>query len=386
MVNKYSDIIVPDDEKLQALGKLGEIQTPYTESKENDQLFIQAMNEINDWHISHCDFFARFFGRVEIKQLDDLKNMPFIHANFFKYHEIKSIKDKDIFLHLTSSGTSGQKSQVFFDKWSIHNAQRMVQSIFNFYEWVTPEKVNYLLFSYEPRPGFKVGTSFTDNYLCDFAPANKVIYAFKNTGKGKHDFDPFGCIRALQDFARDGLPVRIFGFPAFMYFTLERMKDMGIPDLELNPSSMTFFGGGWKGQAEKQVDKKDLYNMIETQLGISNERCRDGYGSVEHCIPYIECSHHQFHRPIWSRFFVRDVKTLKTCSFGEKGYLQFIAPYLTSVPAQSVLMGDLASIHPGSDCPCDLTTPYFVLHGRAGTSKNKSCAIAAAELLKEKSL
>jgi hypothetical protein len=45
-------------------------------------------------------------------------------------------------------------------------------------------------------------------------------------------------------------------------------------------------------------------------------------------------------------------------------------------------MGDLASLHPGEECDCELTTPWFTIHGRAGVSRNRSCAVAAAELMK----
>jgi hypothetical protein len=68
--------------------------------------------------------------------------------------------------------------------------------------------------------------------------------------------------------------------------------------------------------------------------------------------------------------------------YGEKGFLQFVSPYITSAPAHSVLMGDMAVMYPAEKCGCGITTPYFEILGRAGTSKNKSCAIAAAELLK----
>jgi hypothetical protein len=228
----------------------------------------------------------------------------------------------------------------------------------------------------------KLGTSFTDNYLCQFTKVNKIFYALKNIGKERHEFDVFGTIRALQEFAEEGLPVRILGFPAFMYFTLERFRSMGCNPLKMAADSMTFFGGGWKGHADKKIEKTDLYSLIESCLGIKNHLLRDGYGSVEHCIPYAECQNHEFHVPTWSRVIIRDVRTLKPVNKGEVGYLQFVSPYITSVPAISVLMGDLASLH--DSCPCGLSTPYFKLHGRAGVSKNKSCALAAAELLKGK--
>jgi hypothetical protein len=151
--------------------------------------------------------------------------------------------------------------------------------------------------------------------------------------------------------------------------------------LKLSPQSLVFLGGGWKGHADKAIDKLDLYRAVTSQLGIPDERVRDGFGSVEHCIPYIECQHHQFHVPVWSKVYIRDVKTLAPLGFGQQGFLHLVSPYITSVPACSVLMGDMASLHKGSDCPCKIDTPYFVVHGRAGLSKNKSCAVAAAELL-----
>ncbi len=208
-----------------------------------------------------------------------------------------------------------------------------------------------------------------------------MFSALRLTGTGPHEFDIFGCIDRLKDFEREGLPVRIFGFPAFLHFTLERMRALKIPPLKLHPDSFVFLGGGWKGNADRAIDKRDLYRAVNEQLAIPDKRIRDGFGSVEHCIPYIECEFHEFHVPVWSRVFIRDLKTLAPLPFEEKGFLHFVSPYITSVPACSVLMGDLASLHDGAKCPCELATPYFVIHGRAGLSRNKSCAVAAAELM-----
>jgi hypothetical protein len=152
--------------------------------------------------------------------------------------------------------------------------------------------------------------------------------------------------------------------------------------LKFHQDSMVFLGGGWKGHADKAIEKYDLYNLAEEMLGIPNQRLRDGFGSVEHCIPYVECEKHEFHVPVWSRVFIRDVGTLKPLGFEKQGFLHFVSPYITSMPAHSVIMGDLASLH--ENCQCGKKTPYFKIHGRAGVSKNKSCALAASELLKGK--
>ena len=381
---------VPDSEKLKSVQSLCDQLIPYDNFKQSDADFIKAMKEITSWHLDKCAFYKKLsesekFNLNDVQTMEDLLKIPHLWAHFFKSHSILSVPEIDVFLHLTSSGTTGQKSQIFFDEWTIRSAQRMVDAIFEKYNWVTPnQKCNYVLFSYETEPSSKLGTAYTDNFLCKYAPVNEVFYALKLTGSGGHEFDCFGTIEAFHKFAAEGLPVRIFGFPAFLYFALERMKKLGLAPLKFHPDSLIFLGGGWKGNADKQIEKKELYSLVEEMLGIKNERLRDGFGSVEHCIPYVECKNHEFHVPIWSRVFIRDLETLKPLGFNQAGFLHFISPYITSMPAHSVIMGDMASLHEGASCSCGLNTPYFKILGRAGVSKNKSCAIAASELLKGK--
>ncbi len=379
---------VPNTDKLKSVQLLCDLKDPYAHFPSCELRFLEAMKEITKWHIDNSDFYKKLaesqkFSIDQINSLEDCLKIPHLWAHFFKGNEILSIDREKVFLHLTSSGTTGQKSQIFFDEWTIKSAQRMVDVIFEKYGWVTPDqKCNYILFSYETESSSKLGTAYTDNFLCKYAPINEVFTALRLTGSGSHEFDSFGTIEAFLKFAKQGLPVRLFGFPAFFYFALKRMKDLGIPPVQFHPDSMVFLGGGWKGHADKQIEKEDLYNLAHEMLGLKNERLRDGFGSVEHCVPYVECSHHQFHIPVYSRVFIRDVKTLQPLPMGQPGFLHFVSPYITSMPAHSVIMGDMASLH--DQCPCGLETPYFKILGRAGISKNKSCALAASELLKGK--
>ncbi|WP_331730477.1 acyl-protein synthase (plasmid) [Kitasatospora sp. NBC_00070] len=370
---------VPDPDLLPNVQELCDLTDPYAHGPGVDELFAAAMRETNAWHTERSPFFRSLH---EATPPTGPYRTPLIHANFFKQHEVLSIPRSDVELHLTSSGTTGQKSQMFFDHWSIRAAQRMVARIFEHNGWITPDQdVNYLLYSYEPAPSLNLGTAFTDNYLCDFAPARRITYALRNAG-GEHEFDPFGCIAALRRFEQDDAPVRVLGFPAFLFFTLERMRAMGVPPLRLPEDSLVLLGGGWKGHADQSIGKEELYSRITEQLGIPGERIRDTFGSVEHCIPYIECDHHHLHAPVWSRVTIRSTSTLEPLPYGERGYLHLVSPYITSVPAQSVVMGDLASLQPGDACGCRLGTPWFTVHGRAGVSRNRSCAVAAAELMK----
>ena len=381
-------IEVPDAEALGDVQRLCEVRTPYETSEALDRLFVSALRENVAWHVRYNDFYAALLRQEgcdvsALSAIGDIASLPPIHANFFKRHETLSIPRQKVAEHLTSSGTSGQKTQMFFDDWSIRSARRMVRFIYEYYGFVRPEtKVNYLLMAYEPEAGSKVGTTNTNLFLTSFAPANEIFFALRLSGGG-HEFDRFGTVATLVRYAEAGLPVRISGFPSFMYLTLLRMEEENLR-LRLHPDSLVLFGGGWKGYADRQIPKAELYAMIHDHLGIDPARIRDAYGSVEHSIPYIECPRHHLHIPVWSRLVVRDVKTLEPLGYGEEGFLHFVTPYITSVPAHSVMMGDMGVLHPASACGCGAQTPFFEVIGRAGVSRNKSCAVTASELLKKR--
>ena len=381
-------LLPPDTQNLQHVQRLCEQSDPYASSEALDQLFIEAFKEIIAWHQKNNPFYNSLleknnFSVEKLQTVEDIANLPFIHANFFKLHETVSINKSEIYEHMTSSGTSGQKSQMFFDEWSILSARRMVSFIYDKNGFNRPkEESNFLLLAYEPLTNFKVGTTKTNIFLTSFAKPKEIFFALRATNN-THEFDRFGTVRKLQEYEAAGLPVRIHGFPSFMYFTLKQMQEMDIK-VTLHPDSLVMFGGGWKGYANQEIPKDVLFELIHERLGISTERIRDTYGSVEHSIPYIECKNHHLHIPLWSRLFIRDVKTLKVLGYGKSGFMNFVTPYITSVPAMSVMMGDIGVLHPASECSCGASTPFFEILGRAGISQNKSCAVSASELLKRK--
>ena len=129
-----SKLWVPDRKRLSAVQCLCEYSHPYDYGINEEELFVNAMRENIKWHIDKCSFYKKLCGQRKfcpdsLQSIHDCYTVPFIHANFFKTHEVLSIKKSEVFLHLTSSGTTGQKSQIFFDEWSIRAAQRMVDYI-----------------------------------------------------------------------------------------------------------------------------------------------------------------------------------------------------------------------------------------------------------------
>lgn len=370
-----------------AVDELCKLQHPYHCTAASELLFNNAMRELTAFHVKNTPKYAQWLIHHHIDpespQLSSWSDLPPIFANYFKYHLLLSHTGHDA-LELTSSGTMGQKSRMRFDERSIKSLQGMLDHIFQYYEWVTPETpCNYLLLSYEPIDAITLGTAYTDQFLCKYAPIKQVVYALRHTGKG-YEFDPFGVIQALQHFALDDAPLRIFGFPAFIWFVLEMMKEMNLPPLALPANSLTLFSGGWKTYADQEIPKTILYKRLQEQLGIIDERCRDGYGAIEHGVPYIECIHHNFHIPVYAKAWVRDTYSFEIKGYGESGFLHFVSPYITSCPAHSIVMSDLAILHQAAECGCGIETDWFQLIGRATQHETRSCALAASELLQGK--
>lgn len=344
-----------------------------------------AMREMVSFHHDHTPGYAQWLAAHDLslesaRAISDWSTLPPLFARYFKQRLVLSHTGHDA-LELTSSGTTGQASRMRYDARSIKAAQSMVVKIFEYYGWSAPRKrSNYLLLNYEPIADMTLGTAYTEQFLCRFSAIGHIAYALRRNGDG-HAFDVFGATRALQKFSIDGSPVRIMGFPALLWFILEHMREMECPPLNFADNSLVFLGGGWKTYANIEVPKATLYQRISEQLGIPADRCRDGYGALEHPVPYVECANHHFHVPIYARVYIRDTGTLECLPYGSRGFFHAVSPFITSCPAHSIVMSDLATLHPASSCPCGLETEWFELHGRAGTHVARNCAFSASEFL-----
>lgn len=368
-----------------------ESSEPYLPNAITDDAFVAAMQSVTRWHIQQNPWyreFARRHGLVPeaLITLNDVLAIPPVHANFFKRNQVLSVPSDPGLLTMTSSGTTGQKTQMFFDEFTIGHAQDMVYKVMAHRGMISTESTNYLVNAYEPYDGFRVGTSRTNQFLMQFAPVADQFWTLRYTGDDGHQFDGFGAINTLKKWASESTAVRIIGFPAFLYFILQQMQARGESPLRLPPGSCVIFGGGWKGHTDQEISRDAMRAQIVEWLGIPDTMVVETFGSVEHSVPYVTSIRHRLHQPVWSRVVIRDVKTLQPLPPGEPGFLSFVSPYITSVPAHSVMMGDMAQwFEPEADgvrAEHEPPTPWFEVLGRAGVSANKSCAVTAAEMLK----
>lgn len=93
---------------------------PYSLPKEEkDRLLREELNGLTKFHREHCPEFAHYLDAIGFPERDAaaLEDVPFVPVQIFKYLELKSIPDDQVFKVMMSSGTSGQRqSKVFLNK------------------------------------------------------------------------------------------------------------------------------------------------------------------------------------------------------------------------------------------------------------------------------
>lgn len=361
------------------------IEKPLTWTKENRSLFVQACREMAIFHSGHSPelnyLYKKYgFNPESIMSEEDLESIVPVGVTAMKYYLLTSLPHDKAVLKLTSSGTTGQKTQIWFDRESLDRVQGMLTSLWEEEGLVSASPANYLFFVYDPKDAEDLGITFSINNQQRFAPPLKSYYAIKKDQNGAWKFDHEGTLSQLEDFAREGKPVRLSGIPSFMYELLDIMEKRG-EKVVLPPGSLVMTGGGWKAREDKKVSREVFRAKITNCLGIPDELIRDGYGLAEHSSPYIDCKDHRFHVPAYNHIIIRDPITMKPLPKGEAGLLELITPFNAMLPNLAILSTDIGYLDPDL-CSCGHNSPTFTLTGRGGLTKHKGCAIAAGDIVR----
>lgn len=359
-------------------------------------VFLEAVRENLCWHKSRCaryrdilDFYG--FSMDQIKGEADLWKIPVIPTLYFKRHRLYSVPKNKVRRTAVSSGTGGIRSRVVYDFPSLVRGAAMVKTVLSHHGVFSPVPCRYLIMGYEPRPREETGAVQTAFGATFAAPALSRVYGMKLTEgeKEAYRWNPEEMERELFPYLSgrpsSAIPLRIVGFPAYIYF-LAKELEMRKKRLTLPASSCILMSGGWKTFWREEIGREEFDRLAKQVLGIPKDRIFEFYSSVEHNILYRRCPAGHFHVPVYSRVFVRQPDTLEPVPDGEPGILSFVTPMMTGMPLLSIMTDDLAVMgrpETGTACPCGCRTPYFDLLGRAGVGQIVTCAAGASERLKE---
>lgn len=354
---------------------------PFSFSKENQELFLKSFRECARLHYDKNEFIRKLWQAEKllpeaIVSEEMLEKVPPVMVNLFKEHELITGNKEDVVINLTSSGTSGQKSQIFLDELSLERLKKLAWEIHaSLGMCAEEEQANYVCFTYDPRVATHLGTAFTDEFLTGLTQKKEVYYAIQwDAEKNDFFFNVPGTIEVLEKFSKDHVPVRLLGFPAHLY---KLIKENNL-HFTMPPNSWVQTGGGWKGFVNEEVPKDAFRSFIAERLGIPTTHQRDMFGMVEHGIPYCDCEHGQLHVPNYAHVLIRAPSDLQVLPHGEVGLIQFFSTYLTSYPSFSLLTTDYGRL---GTCDCGRAGYTLEIVGRAGLNKHKGCAFSASKLL-----
>lgn len=368
--------------------RLALLRDPY-DLEGSSPLFLQAVRENIRWHQRRCPGYrqilqARGFCPDAVRTEEDLWRIPVLPTLYLKRHPLLSIPKEQIRWIATSSGTGGAKTRVAFDTSSLACLGAMGRRLLSCHGVFSPVPALYLILGYEPFRGVSAGAIQTAFGATFTAPAAGRVYALKRNGLGGWDINLKGLLDALSSWKQGGarLPLRLVGFPSYLYFLARCLKEKKIR-LPSHPLSCVLMSGGWKGFAQMEPSPEVLCSLIGEVFHIPRERIFEFFCASEHNVLYRRCPQGHFHVPAYSRVIIRDPVTMEPLPPGQTGLLSFVFPLITSMPLISVMTDDMAVLldSPGKGgCGCGLKTPAFDLAGRAASQAIKTCAAQAAEL------
>ena len=365
-------------------------KNPY-DIQDTERLFMKKVRENMLFHFENCKEYRDILERKgwnaeKIRKVESLEQIPFLPTLYLKHHKMDSVSTKKMLTRATSSGTSGNKSDIGYDFISLWRALGMAIHVGRKHKLFSARPSHYIILGYEPRRVLsrkieEKAVSKTAYAFTYFAPALSRTYALRYKD-GEYVLNLEEIKNALIKYSKGKAPVRIMGFPFHAYFLLTQLKKEGI-QCHLPKNSMVAFGGGWKEYYTQKADKETMYRLIEEVLGIPSSRCWEFFGAAEHPILYTTCTNHHFHIPIYSRVLIRDVDTFQPLEPENAGLVNLITPIINSAPLLSVMTDDLGILHDGSKCGCGINTPYLEILGRVGMEDITTCAVGAEKLVQK---
>ncbi len=371
-----------------AADAISRIDRPLDWNEQKSSLMVEACREMAIFHAQHSPDIAHVYKRhnfepTSLKDEADLNRIPTLGVTAMKSFLVTSLPHDRAILKLTSSGTRGQKTQIWFDKDSLDRVQSMMDVLWEQEGLVSDIPTNYANFIYDPEEAKDLGISFSVKNEERFAKAAQSFFTVRKNQQGTWEFQMDATIEKLRAYAADGKPVRLLGIPSFVFELVMELKTKFGP-IPLPPKSYLLTGGGWKAAEDKSVSREHFRKLVTQTLNIPDENIRDSFGMAEHSAPYIECNCHRFHIPVYNRVIVRDPLTHEVLPDNKTGLLEFVTPYNAMMPNLAILSTDLGYLDK-ERCSCGRNAPTFTLVGRGGLTRHKGCAITASEIVRRDS-
>ena len=338
------------------------------EKNQKDEFLLNSLKNLSQFHFNKCKEYRKIIQskNINIKKINDIKELPYIPVSLFKNYSLKSIPDQEIFKTLFSSGTTGQNlSKIFLDKNTANNQSIVLIKILQ--DLLGKSRLPMLIVDHpyvvKDRSSFSArgagivglysfGHSHTyalnEDMSLNLSNINKFVDKFSNT------------------------PTLIIGFTFIIWKYLIKVLEEKKLNLNLN-NSLVLHSGGWKKLSDISVNNDFFKFSIKKFLGI--KKVHNYYGMVEQVGSiFVECEEGYLHPPIFSDIIIRDKISLKQLGINKVGIIQVVSCLPKSYPGHSLLTEDLGIIHGIDNCKCGRKGKYFSIKRRLKKSELRGCS------------
>jgi len=337
--------------------------------KEKESLILEHLCTLTKRHFDNSVEYQNILESIDYfsaTNIPTVEEVPYFPVSLFKELNLKSIKEKDIFKILTSSGTTSQMvSKIFLDKETANLQTKTLAAIMK----------SYLGNTRNPMIIVDSKSILKDRKM--FSARGAGILGMATFGRNhfyllNDDMTPDfkGLGEFLEKFPCQKIFIFGFTFMIWQHFLKELNKNNQMLDLK---NSIIFHGGGWKKLEHLGISNQFFKDEIEKYLNIRN--VHNFYGMVEQVGSiYVECKEGYLHSPVFSDIIIRDFKTWEVLPIGVSGVVQTLSIIPLSYPGHSLLTEDIGSIHGVDDCKCGKKGKYFTISGRIPKVEVRGCS------------
>jgi hypothetical protein len=333
---------------------------------EKDARLLGALNRLTAHHRQRCTQYARMLdaaypGRCEASSISDV---PYLPVSLFKWLELKSVDDVDIFKVMTSSGTtSSAVSRIYLDVETATAQTRALASI-----------VTHFL-GKKRRPMLIIDHPGVIKDRKEFSARGAGILGMMSYGRDHLyalDVDMRVDRTAVQSWLarHSGEELLVFGFTFMVWeYLYETLRET---DIDLSRATLVH-SGGWKKLADKAVSRETFRTGLMSAFGLT--QVHDFYGMVEQVgSVFFECPAGFFHPPNFADVILRDPRTWQPAAIGDEGVVEVLSLLPLSYPGHALLTEDLAVVAGIDDCPCGRMGKRFLVNGRVPKAEIRGCS------------
>ena len=331
-----------------------------------NKVFFDIIKSLTKYHYNRSAEYKKILdGDIKNFNFKNLNEVPFLPTLLFKNNNLKSINLNQIVKTLTSSGTSGNSSKIFLDKFNATNQTKVLNKIIS--TVLGKERLPMLII--DEKPNLEDRSKFNAR--------SAAIHGFSIFGRdhtyllnpdGEIDYD------LLNNFLRNfsGKKFFVFGFTSYVFENLFEKLNLKNVKYEFK-NAVLIHGGGWKKMENKKISNLLFRKNLFEKLKIKN--ITNYYGLVEQTGSiFIECERcKSFVSSIFSEVLIRD-KNFNLQKPGNRGLVQLFSVLPTSYPGHSIITEDIGEILPKNKIKCSLDATHFLIHGRSKHSEVRGCS------------